>query len=80
MYPAFLHTLSFPAGDLGRGLGAAGSIEWDRTGQNTRPVVLATLENGRIRLLVDRPSGERESGIGKRETRNVENGRGAGLR
>ncbi len=31
--------------------GAAGPIEWDKTGQNTRPMTMATLENGRIRPL-----------------------------
>ena len=31
--------------------GAAGTINWDKTGQNTRPVLMATLEGGRIRPL-----------------------------
>jgi branched-chain amino acid transport system substrate-binding protein len=31
--------------------GVAGTLAWDRTGQNTRPVTMATLENGRIRPL-----------------------------
>lgn len=31
--------------------GAAGTLVWDRTGQNTRPVFMATLEKGRIRLM-----------------------------
>jgi branched-chain amino acid transport system substrate-binding protein len=39
--------------------GSAGTLAWDNTGQNTRPVTMATLENGHIRRLLLSPDRHR---------------------